>query len=78
MCLGPKAWLARPAALGRALGEFRRVSIDFQLTLNYEAAKEEARETAEKKREEAAKSDEKPAETVTQTGATENPGLDRK
>lgn len=52
--LGPKSLAGVSRALGRAVGEFRRVSTDFQRTLNVEAAEEEAREAAKKRQEAAA------------------------
>ncbi len=42
--LGPKSLAGVSRSLGRAMGEFRKVSNDFQRTLNVEAAREEARE----------------------------------
>ncbi len=48
--LGPKSLASVSRALGRAMGEFRRVSTDFQRTLNVEAAEEEARQAAAKKK----------------------------
>lgn len=51
--LGPKSLAGVSRSLGKAMGEFRRVSTDFQRTLNAEAAAEDLRE-AEKKRQETA------------------------
>lgn len=47
--LGPKSLAGFSRKLGKFVGEFRRVSTDFQRTLNMEAMREEARE-AEAKR----------------------------
>lgn len=44
--LGPKSLASVSRSLGKAMGEFRRVSTDFQRTLNVEAAEEEARQAA--------------------------------
>lgn len=52
--LGPKSLAGLSRSLGKAMGEFRRVSTDFQRTLNAEAAEEELKEKR-KKREDAAK-----------------------
>ncbi len=41
--LGPKSLAGVAKSLGKAMGEFRRVSTDFQRTLNMEAAEEDAR-----------------------------------
>ncbi|MCR4666909.1 MAG: twin-arginine translocase TatA/TatE family subunit [Desulfovibrio sp.] len=43
--LGPKSLAGLSRTIGKIVGEFRRVSTDFQRTLNVEAAMEEARET---------------------------------
>lgn len=42
--LGPKSLAGVSRTLGKAMGEFRRVSTEFQRTLNMEAAQQEARE----------------------------------
>lgn len=42
--LGPKSLAKVSRSLGKAMGEFRRVSTDFQRTLNMEAAEEELRQ----------------------------------
>lgn len=42
--LGPSNLAKVTRTLGKALGEFRRVSTDFQRTLNAEAAQEEAKQ----------------------------------
>lgn len=46
--LGPKSLASFSSKLGKLLGEFRKVSTDFQRTLNLEAARAEAQD-AEKK-----------------------------
>ncbi|MDR1776397.1 MAG: Sec-independent protein translocase protein TatB [Desulfovibrio sp.] len=51
--LGPKSLAGIARTLGKAMGEFRRVSTDFQRTLNAEAAQEEE---VERKKREAAES----------------------
>lgn len=51
IALGPKSLASVSRSLGKAMGEFRRVSTDFQRTLNAETAEEEMRE-ARRKREE--------------------------
>ena len=45
--LGPKSLAKVSRTLGKAMGEFRRVSTDFQRTLNAEAAEDERRERRE-------------------------------
>lgn len=47
--LGPKSLAGFSRTLGKAVGEFRRVSTDFQRTLNAEAAADDARQAAKKK-----------------------------
>lgn len=42
--LGPTSLAKVSRSLGKMVGEFRRVSTDFQRTLNVEAAEQEARE----------------------------------
>lgn len=42
--LGPKSLAGVSRSLGKAMGEFRRVSTDFQRTLNAEVAREEEEE----------------------------------
>lgn len=42
--LGPKSLAGVSRSLGKAVGEFRRVSTDFQRTLNAEAAEDDLRE----------------------------------
>ena len=48
--LGPKSLAKVSRTLGKAMGEFRRVSTDFQRTLNAEAAEDERRERRERGR----------------------------
>lgn len=47
--LGPKSLASFSRTLGKAVGEFRRVSTDFQRTLNAEAAADDAKKAAKKK-----------------------------
>lgn len=42
--LGPKSLAKVSRSLGKAMGEFRRVSTDFQRTINLEMAEEEMRQ----------------------------------
>lgn len=51
--LGPKSLAGFSRTLGKAVGEFRRVSTDFQRTLNAEAAADDARKAAQKKAQQA-------------------------
>jgi sec-independent protein translocase protein TatB len=44
LVLGPKSLVSLSKTLGKAMGEFRRVSNDFQRTLNAEVAQEEHEE----------------------------------
>ncbi len=53
--LGPKSLATISRSLGKAMGEFRRVSTDFQRTLNAEAAQEEEAERRKKDAEKAAR-----------------------
>lgn len=46
--LGPKSLANVSRTIGRVVGEFRRVSTDFQRTLNAEAAREEQKEQMQK------------------------------
>jgi sec-independent protein translocase protein TatB len=48
--LGPKSLAGISRTLGKAMGEFRRVSTEFQRTLNVEAAREDE---AQRKKEDA-------------------------
>ena len=52
--LGPKSLASVSRSLGKAMGEFRRVSTDFQRTLNAEAAQEEEAERRKLAKEKAA------------------------
>ena len=53
--LGPKSLASVSRSLGKAMGEFRRVSTDFQRTLNAESAEADLREKAAAQRREAAR-----------------------
>ena len=46
--LGPQSLPKLARTLGRTMGEFRKVSTEFQRTMNMEAAKEEEKEQAKK------------------------------
>jgi len=46
--LGPKSLPKLARTLGRTMGEFRRVSTEFQRTMNLEAAMEEEKEQAKR------------------------------
>lgn len=52
--LGPKSLAKVSRSLGKAMGEFRRVSTDFQRTLNAESAEADLREREAARRKEAA------------------------
>ena len=52
--LGPKSLASVSRSLGKAMGEFRRVSTDFQRTLNAESAEADLREKAAEQRRKAA------------------------
>ena len=52
--LGPKSLASVSRSLGKALGEFRRVSTDFQRTLNAESAEADLREREAARRKAAA------------------------
>lgn len=52
--LGPKSLASVSRTLGKAMGEFRRVSTDFQRTLNAESAEADIREKAAEQRRKAA------------------------
>lgn len=71
--LGPKSLASVSRSLGKAMGEFRRVSTDFQRTLNMEAAQEEARSAAEKRAATAAKTAPEPESKQTQTAEASLP-----
>ena len=62
--LGPKTLASLSKTVGKAVGEFRRVSTDFQRTLNAEAAQEEYEER---------KRTEKPADAASPAAATAQP-----
>lgn len=65
--LGPKNLAGISRTLGRIMGEFRRVSTDFQRTLNAEAAADDLREKEEQRKKEVA------ASPVQQTAAIQDP-----
>ena len=67
--LGPKSLANVSRTLGKAMGEFRRVSTDFQRTLNAEAAEDEDRQR--KKQEAAAARKEHQAKAATTSTAQE-------
>lgn len=71
--LGPKSLASVSRSLGKAMGEFRRVSTDFQRTLNAEAARDDARQEAEKRRQQAAQ-DAREREERAKTAAAEPSG----
>ncbi len=66
--LGPKSLAKVSRTLGKAMGEFRRVSTDFQRTLNAEAAEDERRERREAEAKAAQKAKEKAQTTVEEGG----------
>lgn len=70
--LGPKSLAGVSRSLGKAIGEFRRVSTDFQRTLNAEVAREEEEE---KQRKAAPAPDDKPATTVAAEAAPQPEGV---
>lgn len=47
--LGPRSLSGISRSLGRAVGEFRRVSTEFQRTLNAEVARDEEERSREKR-----------------------------
>lgn len=53
IALGPKSLASVSRSLGKAMGEFRRVSTDFQRAVNLEAAADEARQAEARRRQEA-------------------------
>lgn len=61
--LGPKSLASVSRTLGKAMGEFRRVSTDFQRTLNAESAEADIREKAAEQRRNAAAENASPAGT---------------
>ncbi len=68
--LGPKSLAKVSRTLGKAMGEFRRVSTDFQRTLNAEAAEDERRERREAVAKAAQKAKEK-AQTIVEEGGND-------
>lgn len=67
--LGPKSLASVSRTLGKAMGEFRRVSTDFQRTLNAESAEAEIREKAAEQRRKAAAAGADPAGNSPAEGA---------
>ena len=65
--LGPKSLANVSRTLGKAMGEFRRVSTDFQRTLNAEAEEEEQR----KRKQEAARAAKEAAVAAREAQAAE-------
>ena len=65
--LGPKSLANVSRTLGKAMGEFRRVSTDFQRTLNAEAEEEEQR----KRKQEAARAAREAAAAAKEARAAE-------
>ncbi len=63
LVLGPKKLAKVTRTVGKYVGEFRRVSTEFQRTLNLEAAEEERQEKKEAIRQKAAKAKEKFAQS---------------
>ncbi|MDO4840879.1 MAG: Sec-independent protein translocase protein TatB [Desulfovibrionaceae bacterium] len=61
LVLGPKSLAKVTRTVGKYVGEFRRVSTEFQRTLNAEVAEEERQEKKEAIRQKAAKAKEKRA-----------------
>ena len=59
LVLGPKSLAKVTRTVGKYVGEFRRVSTEFQRTLNAEVAEEERQEKKEAVRQKAAKAKEK-------------------
>lgn len=68
--LGPKSLAGFSRKLGKFVGEFRRVSTDFQRTLNMEAMREEAREAEAKRAPVPAGKDAQPAPESGPLGGT--------
>ena len=71
LVLGPKNLPKIAHTLGRAMGEFRRVSTEFQRTLNTEIAFEEEAEKAKAKKA-AAKTEKAAATSENSVSETEN------
>ena len=72
LVLGPKNLPKIAHTLGRAMGEFRRVSTEFQRTLNTEIAFEEESEKAKARKAEAAKAQNASGTTGSPAADTEN------
>lgn len=68
--LGPKSLSGVSRSLGKALGEFRRVSTDFQRTLNAEVAREEEEEKQRSSADNNTTPPQAAAGTGTQAGST--------
>lgn len=63
LVLGPKSLAKVTRTVGKYVGEFRRVSTEFQRTLNAEVAEEERQEKKEAVRQKAARAKEKYAKS---------------
>ena len=72
LVLGPKNLPKIAHTLGRAMGEFRRVSTEFQRTLNTEIAFEEQAEKAKARKAEAEKAQTTSGSTGSSVSDTEN------
>ena len=72
LVLGPKNLPKIAHTLGRAMGEFRRVSTEFQRTLNTEIAFEEESEKAKARKAEADKAQAASGTTGSSASDTEN------
>lgn len=72
LVLGPKNLPKIAHTLGRAMGEFRRVSTEFQRTLNTEIAFEEESEKAKAKKAEADKAKAASGSSGSDAADTEN------
>ena len=72
LVLGPKNLPKIAHTLGRAMGEFRRVSTEFQRTLNTEIAFEEQAEKAKARKAEAEKAQTTSGSTGSSVTDTEN------
>ena len=71
LVLGPKKLAKVTRTVGKYVGEFRRVSTEFQRTLNLEAAEEERQEKKEAIRQKAARAKEKFAQNQAEKAAAE-------
>lgn len=71
IALGPKSLASVSRSLGKAMGEFRRVSTDFQRTLNAESAQADIRQKAAEQQNK--RTDERASESSTPSG-TAAPG----